>query len=353
MKAMKNIFRSLTLRFNLRGAAAALLLVLGMGIGIELHAQGAELSLADLLIGLRSQKVPLEDRNRILAEAVRERGITFVYTPEIAKELAATGASTDLLSAVLEKGAPPAPKPTPVATPTPEPRDQSYYRKRADDYAKKGEFQLAVADYDKAAELGADDAAMFLNRAKAHFGLESYNNSVDDFSKALELEPRSAEIYVNRGVSFEKLGDNDKAIGDYRQALQIDPRNAIAAASLKRLEDEKAAAEAAASAKAKPPRPAFLEVGTVGAPQAERLVMPTYPSFAQRMNMEGRVTVEVEIDEEGKVVSTKAIDGPVMLRDAAENAARRSRFKPFLFEGEPIRAKGSIVYSFNRKPGEE
>ncbi|HSI87768.1 MAG TPA: TonB family protein [Pyrinomonadaceae bacterium] len=345
---MKHTFRRHT--FDLRGIAAALLLVLGMGLAAELHAQSAQLSLADLLIGLRSQKVSIEERNRILAEAVRERGITFQYTPEIARELAATGAGTELLTAVLEKGTPPAPKPTP--TPTPEPRDHSFFRKRADDHAKKGEFQLAVADYDKAEEMRADDPAIFLNRAKAHFGLESFARSVADFSKALELQPRSAEIYINRGVSFEKLGESEKAIADYRQALEIDPRNAVAAGSLKRLEDEKAAAAAEAAAKAKPPRPVILEVGTVGAQQAEKLVMPSYPTFAQRMNLEGRVTVAIEVDESGKVVSAKAIDGPNMLRDAAENAARRSSFKPFLFDGTPIRAKGSIVYSFTKNAGE-
>src|SRR5690606_5159577 len=160
-----------------------------------------------------------------------------------------------------------------------------------------------------------DDPAVFLNRAKAHFGMQSFNRSVEDFSKALELEPRSADIYVNRGVSFEKLGDEEKAMADYRKALEIDPRNVVAAGHLKRLEDEKAAAEAERLAKAKPPRPAFLEVGTIGAMQAERLAMPTYPTLAHRMNLEGRVTVDVELDERGKVVSAKAVDGPNILRD--------------------------------------
>ena len=81
---MKHIFNLRTFKLNLRGIAAALLMVMGMGLAAELHAQSSELSLADLLIGLRSQKVSIEERNRILAEAVRERGITFKYTPEIA-----------------------------------------------------------------------------------------------------------------------------------------------------------------------------------------------------------------------------------------------------------------------------
>ena len=35
-----------------------------------------------------------------------------------------------------------------------------------------------------------------------------------------------------------------------------------------------------------------------------------------------------------------------MLRQSAEDAAKRSKFKPTLFNGNPIKAKGTITYSF-------
>ncbi len=47
----------------------------------------AQLSLADILIGLRSKKVNLAERNTLLSGAVKTRGITFALTPEIEKEL--------------------------------------------------------------------------------------------------------------------------------------------------------------------------------------------------------------------------------------------------------------------------
>jgi tetratricopeptide (TPR) repeat protein len=325
-------------------------LLLPIALSTTVSAQSAELSLADLLIGLRSQKAPLEDRNRILAEAVRERGITFVYTPEIAKELAATGASTDLLAAVLEKGTPPAPKPTPIPTPTPP--DFSFYKKRADTNAGKGEFALALADYDKAAQMRADEPGVYLGRALVHFNMKAYDRSVADYDRVLELNPKAAAAYNNRGESFEKLGESEKALADYRNALEVDPENTAAKANLKRLEDEIARAAAKAAEKAKPPRPEFLDAGTLSAANAERLVMPVYSSFAQRLNIEGKVSVAVEIDEEGNVVKAESNDGHKLLRDAAEDAARKSKFKPFMFDGTPIRARGILVYSFNRRPGE-
>jgi hypothetical protein len=57
---------------------------------IESRAQGGQLSLADILIALRSKKVTLTDRNKILTEAINSRGTTFTLTPEIEKELTVT-----------------------------------------------------------------------------------------------------------------------------------------------------------------------------------------------------------------------------------------------------------------------
>src|SRR5436189_3908215 len=60
-------------------------------------AQSNQLMLADILIALRSKKVTLPERNKILADAVVVRGVTFVLTPEIEKELADTGADRNLI----------------------------------------------------------------------------------------------------------------------------------------------------------------------------------------------------------------------------------------------------------------
>ena len=68
-------------------------------------AQGSQLTLADILIGLRSKKATLPERNQILTDAVVTRGTTFVITPEIEKELATTGADKALIDAIKKKGA--------------------------------------------------------------------------------------------------------------------------------------------------------------------------------------------------------------------------------------------------------
>ena len=64
------------------------------------------------------------------------------------------------------------------------------------------------------------------------------------------------------------------------------------------------------------------------------------------MRAEGTVTVEVLLDEEGKVISAKAVDGNAVLRPAAINAARLARFTPTILSGKPVKVTGVIMYKF-------
>jgi TonB family protein len=316
-------------------------------------AQSPQLSLADLLIGLRSKKVALPERNTILTEAVRQRGVTFSITPEIEKELETTGATPTLLEAIRQKAPKPVvaatPKPTPVPTPTPP--DFSFYQNRADLNAGKGEYALALPDYDKSLELKADNQVAYLNRGRTHLGLKSYDLSVKDFSKAVELNPKDSVAFLNRGLAYEKLGDASKAMADYQKAIDLDASNETAKTNLKRLQDAQFAAAAAEAAKnAPPPPPEFVYLGNLTSANAVRMITPTYALTAQRANVEGKVSVDVELDENGEVISAKATTGHQMLRGAAEDAAKRSKFKPGMYNNRPIKAKAVIVYNFSLRP---
>ncbi|MEO8574264.1 MAG: TonB family protein [Pyrinomonadaceae bacterium] len=327
-------------------------------IGPATRAQTPQLSLADILIGLRSKKVSLPDRNAILTEAVRQRGVTFAMTPEIEKELETTGASPSFVDAIRQKIA--ASKPTPtvakppvvaaVPTPTPAP-DFDFYQTRADQNAGKGEFGQALADYNKSLEMKADNAVAYIGRGKTHFSLKSYDLSVKDFDRALELNPRDSVAFLNRGVSFEKLGDTKKAMGDYQKAADLDPANDTAKGNLKRLQDAATAAAAAEAAQNVPPPtpPEFVTLGILSVANAVKMVTPSYSVIAQRSQVEGKVVVDLELDEMGEVVSAKASSGHQMLRGSAEDAAKRSKFKPAMYNNRPIKAKAQIVYNFSLK----
>lgn len=76
------------------------------------------------------------------------------------------------------------------------------------------------------------------------------------------------------------------------------------------------------------------------------LPSPIYPESARRLRMSGVVSVEVVLDETGKVISARATDGPAALRGVAVQAALHARFSPTKLSGQPVKVTGSINYKF-------
>lgn len=73
---------------------------------------------------------------------------------------------------------------------------------------------------------------------------------------------------------------------------------------------------------------------------------PAYPPIAKAARAQGTVTVQITVDEEGRVISASAVSGHPLLQQAAVDAARRARFSPTLLSGQPVKVSGVITYNF-------
>lgn len=73
-------------------------------------------------------------------------------------------------------------------------------------------------------------------------------------------------------------------------------------------------------------------IGLAETPAKQRAVasavVPAYPLMAVAANAGGTVVIEAQVNAAGEVVTTRAVNGHSLLRQAAENAARRWRFTP-------------------------
>lgn len=281
---------------------------------------------------------------------IRQRRVDFPLTKENEDLLRNEGATAEFIDIIKKHSSPivvpartPIPNPaTPLPTPIPTPAlpDYSYFLKRGDASFEKGDFAVALVYYDEALELKAEDATIFVKRGRTHHNLNSFEKALADYNKSIDLDPKATMTYYNRGVSYEKMGDAQKAMADYQKALDLDKGNDLAKSSLTKIQDERAKAVAEV--------PKSIDLGNLTAVNAIKMVTPVYSSIAQRSNVGGRVTVEIELDEKGNVVSAKAVSGHQMLRSSAEDAARRSKFKPAMVGTQPVKARGSITYNFTR-----
>lgn len=95
------------------------------------------------------------------------------------------------------------------------------------------------------------------------------------------------------------------------------------------------------------PRPLLKPIsGGVLNGKAVSLPAPAYPEFARRSRTGGLVEVEVVVDENGKVISARALGGPPSLRDTSVQAALHARFSPTKLSGQPVKITGRINYNF-------
>lgn len=75
-------------------------------------------------------------------------------------------------------------------------------------------------------------------------------------------------------------------------------------------------------------------------------VEPAYPQQAAAARITGAVIVQILIEEDGNVISARAMLGDSLLREASEAAAWHWKFTPTLVGGEPSRARANAVFNF-------
>ena len=80
--------------------------------------------------------------------------------------------------------------------------------------------------------------------------------------------------------------------------------------------------------------------------KAISLPKPAYPQIAKAAHASGTVVVQVLIDENGNVVSARAVSGHPLLQAVAVGAARQARFSPTKLSGQPVKVTGVIQYNF-------
>jgi protein TonB len=80
--------------------------------------------------------------------------------------------------------------------------------------------------------------------------------------------------------------------------------------------------------------------------EALRRVQPTYPLSAKSARQGGAVSVEVVINENGDVISARAVSGSDLLKNAAVSAAKGWKFKPSTRDGKPVKSTSTITFNF-------
>jgi TonB family protein len=158
-------------------------------------------------------------------------------------------------------------------------------------------------------------------RATELFSHQRYDDAISECNSGLSVDPTNESLLRLKG-KIEKAKEILAKARDYERSQAVENSSPIPVTT------------------PKPPPDLFEPAVMISKTSI------AYPPVAKNARVSGTVVVAVTIDEQGGVVSAKALDGPEMLRGAAVNAAKRCRFRPARQGGKPIASSTSVNFNF-------
>jgi protein TonB len=74
--------------------------------------------------------------------------------------------------------------------------------------------------------------------------------------------------------------------------------------------------------------------------------IPTYPPLGIAVHAEGTVVLQATISKSGTIENLHVLSGPAMLQQAAIDAVRQWRYRPYLLNGEPVDVETTVNVVF-------
>jgi protein TonB len=78
-----------------------------------------------------------------------------------------------------------------------------------------------------------------------------------------------------------------------------------------------------------------------------RKILPAYPPLARTAGVQGQVVLQAVISKQGAIENLKVVAGHPMLVQAAIEAVRQWRYRPYVLNNEPVEVETQITVNFS------
>jgi protein TonB len=82
-----------------------------------------------------------------------------------------------------------------------------------------------------------------------------------------------------------------------------------------------------------------------------RRVQPEYPALARMARVQGTVVIHAIVSKDGTIGHLQVISGPPLLVQAAIDAVRQWRYRPYFLNGEPVEVDTQVTVNFTLSGG--
>lgn len=226
--------------------------------------------------------------------------------------------------------------------------------------AGSGNLKASLKAFQEAVRLRPDWPEALNHLGASYRSIQEYDKSITSLKEAIRLRPEFPEAEENLAIAYLYAGHHKEAVVWLTKVTARKPARPLSHKLLGMtyliLDDKEKALEQYTILQSldqemakhldnwiHSPRKPFFGIlnGRMLSVRA-----PEYPEMARKRRIQGTVTVELVIDEAGKVVWARATDGPAELRVTSEAAARTARFKPTSLSGTAVSVRGVIQFKF-------
>jgi tetratricopeptide (TPR) repeat protein len=96
-------------------------------------------------------------------------------------------------------------------------------------YKHKGQYDLALQDYEQAIRLNPKNANAYNNRGIVYRIKGEYARAIADYDEAISLKNGDfPAAYYNRALAYADKGEFELSLGDFDVVIGVNPRNALA-----------------------------------------------------------------------------------------------------------------------------
>lgn len=104
-------------------------------------------------------------------------------------------------------------------------------------YERRGQFDAAIEEMQKAAELAPDSPTLSVRLIRAYLHKQDYENARIMAEKAVDQSPENANFWIVLGEIYHQLGRSDDAVQAFQKAIAADPENILGYGALVSVEE--------------------------------------------------------------------------------------------------------------------
>ena len=107
----------------------------------------------------------------------------------------------------------------------------TFAQRNAEDFAEQGiaegqsgDFEKAIADFDRAVQLDPNQAEVYNYRGVVKARKGDIEGAIADFDRAVQLNPKYPHAYLNRGIVRQTKNDFRGALSDFNRYSELGPQ---------------------------------------------------------------------------------------------------------------------------------